>query len=69
MKKKTKKMKKKMTILEEKKAKNKKMEKNVGKVKVKFSTNSILKSFKKTLQQSIVFCEEIYNYNYQPAQY
>jgi hypothetical protein len=38
-----------MTILEEKKAKNKKMEKNVGKVKVKFSTSSILKSFKKTL--------------------
>jgi len=48
MKKKQKKWKK-MTILEEKKAKNKKMEKNVGKVKVKFSTSSILKSFKKTL--------------------
>jgi hypothetical protein len=41
-----------MTILEEKKqkAKNKKIEKkHVGKVKAKFSSSSILKSFKKTL--------------------
>ena len=43
--------------------------KHVRKVKAKFSTNLILKSFKRTLQQSIVFCEEIYNYNSQPAQY
>jgi len=42
-----------MTILEGKKSKknNKKMEKkkHVGQVKAKFSTSSILKSFKKTL--------------------
>ena len=51
MKKKTQKKheKKKMTILEEKKAKNKWKKNHVGKVKAKFSTNSILKSFKKTL--------------------
>ena len=43
--------------------------KHVGKVKTKFSTSSILKSFRKTLQKSIVFCEEIYNCNSQSAQY
>jgi hypothetical protein len=43
--------------------------KHTGKVKAKFSTSSILKSFRKTLEQSLVFCEKIYNCNSQPAQY
>jgi hypothetical protein len=40
----------KKTILEKKQKKNEKnKKKHVGKVKVKFSTSSILKSFRKTL--------------------
>jgi hypothetical protein len=59
-----------MIILEEKKCKKQIIKKkHVGNVKAKFLTSSILKSFKKTLYQSIVFCEEIYNYNFQSVQY